>query len=180
MNKDDVLGFAKKAIPWIGAAATGNVPVLVAMASQAVSDALGVKVEATPTAIANAVAGATPEQMIALKEAENTFSLRMKELNYKEVTELYAAEVTDRNGAREREAKVGDNTNRLLAFLIVLAWMIVQGFLLTHVVDSTMRELVARVLGTLDAALTMVLSYYYGSSRGSDAKTQILAYPKRE
>jgi hypothetical protein len=27
-----------------------------------------------------------------------------------------------------------------------------------------MRELVARVLGTLDAALTLVLSYYFGAS----------------
>lgn len=170
----DVVEFLKKALPWIGAAATGNVPVLANMAAKAVSDALGRDVEPTPTAISEAIAGATPEDMLKLKQAENDFSIRMQELNYKKETELYASEVTDRNGAREREAKVGDNTNRILAIVIILAWCAIQAFLLTHVIDVSMRELVARVLGTLDAALTMVLAYYFGSSRGSDRKTEML------
>jgi hypothetical protein len=51
----------------------------------------------------------------------------------------------------------------------------VQGFLLTHVIDGTMRELIARVLGTLDSALMLVLSYYFGSSAGSAEKNQIMA-----
>jgi hypothetical protein len=37
-----------------------------------------------------------------------------------------------------------------------------------------MRELVARVLGTLDGALMLVLSYYFGSSSGSQAKDDLL------
>jgi hypothetical protein len=31
------------------------------------------------------------------------------------------------------------------------------------------------VLGTLDSALILILSYYFGSSAGSDRKTEILA-----
>lgn len=168
------MGFVRKAMPWIGAAATGNVPVLVAMAAQAVSGAVGVKVDPTPSAISAAVAGATPEQIMAMKQADNDLALKLKELEYKDHTELYAAEVIDRNGARDREVKVADNTNRILALVIVLAWCSIQAFLLTHVVDASMKELVARVLGTLDAALTLVLSYYYGSSRGSDRKTELM------
>jgi hypothetical protein len=38
-----------------------------------------------------------------------------------------------------------------------------------------MRELIARVLGTLDSALMLVLSYYFGSSAGSAEKNQIMA-----
>jgi hypothetical protein len=174
MDKNDVLDFAKKAIPWIGAAATGNVPVLVAMASQAVSDALGVKVEATPTAIAEAVAGATPEQMIALKAAENDFALKMRELNYKEVTELYASEVADRNGAREREAKVNDHTNRNLAYLVIGAFI---AMVACTLMGWTKAESVmaGTLIGYLSAKAEQVLSYYFGSTRGSSRKTELLA-----
>jgi hypothetical protein len=174
VEKNDVVDFVRKALPWIGAAATGNVPVLATMAAKAVSDALGVNVDATPSAVAKAVANATPEDLLKLKESEQNFALQMQTLNYKNETELYASEVTDRNGARDREVKVGDNTNRILALVIILAWVSIQWFLMTHVIDVSMRELVARVLGTLDAALTMVLAYYFGSSRGSDRKTELL------
>jgi|CXWL01.1.fsa_nt_gi purine-cytosine permease-like protein len=66
----------------------------------------------------------------------------------------------------------------VLALLVVLGWFAVQGVLLSHlvaIVDPSMRDLLNRVLGTLDAALIMVLSYYFGSSRGSADKTDLLA-----
>jgi hypothetical protein len=62
----------------------------------------------------------------------------------------------------------------LLSVLVVVAWTTIQYFLLTHVIDPSMRELVARVLGTLDGALMLVLSFYFGSSSGSQAKDQML------
>jgi hypothetical protein len=61
-----------------------------------------------------------------------------------------------------------------LAILIVVAWATVQGFLLTNVIDPSMRELIARVLGTLDGALMLVLSFYFGSSSGSQTKDALL------
>ena len=62
----------------------------------------------------------------------------------------------------------------ILSVLVVVAWVLVQFFLLNHVIDASMRELVARVLGTLDGALMLVLSYYFGSSSGSQAKDDLL------
>jgi hypothetical protein len=62
----------------------------------------------------------------------------------------------------------------ILSVLVVVAWVLVQFFLLNHVIDASMRELVARVLGTLDGALMLVLSYYFGSSSGSQAKDELL------
>jgi hypothetical protein len=50
----------------------------------------------------------------------------------------------------------------------------VQWFLLTHIIDGSMRELIARVLGTLDGALMLVLSFYFGSSAGSQAKDTMI------
>jgi hypothetical protein len=51
-----------------------------------------------------------------------------------------------------------------MSYVIVVCWAIIQYFLFTHVIDASMRELIARVLGTLDGALMLVLSFWFGSS----------------
>jgi hypothetical protein len=43
------------------------------------------------------------------------------------------------------------------------------------VIDPSMRDFVMRSMGTLDAALGLVLGYYFGSSTGSAAKTEQLS-----
>jgi hypothetical protein len=172
--------FLNKVLPWIGAAATGNVPALVGMAATAIGDAVGVKVDANQRAIQAAVTGATPEQMLALKQADNDFSARMQALGFAHLEELAQVAAGDRADARNREIKTGDSwTPRLLAAMVLIGWLAVQGFLLTHVVDATMRELIARVLGTLDGALMLVLSYYFGSSAGSAEKNQLIAQSQK-
>lgn len=179
MDTNDVLNFAKKALPWIGAAATGNVPVLVAMAAKAVGDAVGVEVEATPAAISKVIAGATPEQMMAMRQADNEFALKMREFGYKEATELYTAEVTDRNGAREREVKTGDKTNRNLAYLVIGAFITMVACTLMGWTKAE-SVMAGTLIGYLSAKAEQVLSYYFGSSRGSDRKTELLqAAPKK-
>ncbi len=175
MDKDGIFDFVNKALPWIGAAATGNVPMLVTMASKVVSDALGTKVEATPSAVALAVANATPEQLIALKAAENDFKFKMGELNYKELTEMEKLATDDRASARSMNMATHSWVPDALSVTIVLAWIGIQVYLLGHVVDQSMREVVARILGTLDTALIIVLTFHFGSNRSSDRKTELLA-----
>lgn len=171
------MDFLSKVLPWIGAAATGNVPMLASMAASAVGDALGVKIDgAQPNAVQAAIAQATPEQLAALKQADHDFSIKMQAMGFAHAEELARLAMADTQNAREREIRTGDSlTPRILAGLVVVGWLIVQGFLLTNIIDPSMRELIARVLGTLDAALTLVLSYYFGSSAGSKEKTQLMA-----
>lgn len=171
------MDLLNKILPWIGAAATGNVPMLVGMAAQTVGEVLGVEVDTTqPNAVQNAIAQATPEQLAALKQADHDFMLKMQAMGFAHAEELAKIATADTQNARQREISTGDSlTPRILAGLVVVGWLVVQGFLLTNVIDPTMRELIARVLGTLDAALTLVLSYYFGSSAGSREKTQLMA-----
>ena len=168
--------FIKKALPWIGAAATGNVPALVAMAASQLSQSFGTDIAPTADAIVKAVQGATPEQLLAMKQADNDFATKMQAMGFAHLEELQQVAATDRADARNREIKTGDSrTPQILAALVLVGWLTVQGYLLTHVIDASMRELIARVLGTLDSALTLVLSYYFGSSAGSAEKNQIIA-----
>jgi len=160
--------FIKKALPWIGAAATGNVPALVAMAASQLSQSFGTDIAPTADAIVKAVQGATPEQLLSMKQADNDFAIKMQAMGFAHLEELQQVAATDRADARNREIKTGDSrTPQILAALVLVGWLTVQGYLLTHVIDGSMRELIARVLGTLDSALTLVLSYYFGSSAGS-------------
>lgn len=168
--------FIKKALPWIGAAATGNVPALVAMAASQLSQSFGTDIAPTADAIVKAVQGATPEQLLSMKQADNDFAIKMQAMGFAHLEELQQVAATDRADARNREIKTGDSrTPQILAALVLVGWLTVQGYLLTHVIDASMRELIARVLGTLDSALTLVLSYYFGSSAGSAEKNQIIA-----
>lgn len=146
---------------------------LAGMAVEAIAGAIGEPNATKEQIVEKLQAGTlTAEQMSALKTAEAGLKIKLRELDI-DMEKVHAG---DRASAREMAVKTGDVwTPRILAFVVMLTWGIVQYHLLTAVVDSTMRELVARLLGTLDAALMAVLYYYYGSSAGSAAKNEALA-----
>ena len=112
----------------------------------------------------------TADQIMLLKQAEIQMAARAQEmgLDFAKLT------VEDRKSAREMQVTTQSHIPPTLAILIVIAWAAVQGFLLTNVIDPSMRELIARVLGTLDGALMLVLSFYFGSSSGSQAKDTMI------
>lgn len=98
--------------------------------------------------------------------------LRAMELEFAKV------DAQDRDSARSREVQIATNANTpllnksvtpVLAMGVVCIWGIIQWFMFTHIIAPEMRELIARVLGTLDGALMLVLSYYFGASH--DHKT---------
>ncbi|HEX5130240.1 MAG TPA: hypothetical protein VFV90_10865 [Usitatibacter sp.] len=106
----NIIDGLKKALPWIGAAATGGVPALVGLAANEVSKVLGVEVPADGESIAKAVQGATPEQRLALLTAEQGFKERMQAAGFKHEEELARIDLeaakaqTDRIAALEGTA----------------------------------------------------------------------------
>jgi hypothetical protein len=130
------------------------------------------KPDATEADVEAAVIGADPQTLLKLKEIEVEFKKFVVDSGIK----LVQIDAEDRANAREREVKTGDSwTPRVLAALVVVGWLAVQWFMLHNIVDQSMRELVARVLGTLDSALMLVLSYYFGSSASGKAKDETIS-----
>lgn len=82
--------------------------------------------------------------------------------------------VQDRDGARSREIGVKDHTNKILAFVIIGAFVcLVASTLLGYAkVESA---LAGTLVGYLSAKAEQVLNYYFGSSAGSAQKTELLA-----
>jgi len=112
----------------------------------------------------------TSDQLASIKQAEIELKAKAQELglNFEKLA------VDDRKSAREMQMSTKSFVPALLSILIVVAWALIQYFLLTHVIAQEMRELVARVLGTLDGALMLVLSFYFGGSSDSQNKDDLL------
>lgn len=137
------------------------------MAVKALSGALFGHDGATEDEIKTALANPTADQLSALKKIDADFKVQMKSLDI----DLERIAASDRDSARNYAILTHDLTPRILAVIVVVAWGSVQWFMLHHVIEPSMRELIARVLGTLDGALMLVLSYYFGSAhKHSDGK----------
>jgi len=162
--------------PWIGAAATGGVPALVGMAAAQLGTAFGKDIEGTSDAIAQAVSGATPEQMLALKAADNEFKTTMQRLGFEHVQSLEKVAADDRSSARAMHIAVRDLSTPVLSYLVVVAFFGVIYLVLTHSisVQAELRDVVMVLIGNLAAAFTQVLNFRFGTSAGSKDKTDII------
>lgn len=183
-----------KVLPWIGAAATGNVPALITMAAKEVGDVLGVPVKAEAEAIATAVANATPEQMLALRDREMLFQERMQAMNFTDAADLRKVNleeakvfVTDTNDARMAHK---DNNKVfwlgitvLLIFALTMAAALYGSFqILTGGISikdvsvvAAVSGFVGSIVGYVAANAQQVIAYFFGSSKGSTDKTTALA-----
>jgi len=171
----DFLGFAKKAAPWIVAAASGNVPALIGMAAKTVSDAVGGKVEPTQEGIAAAISGATPEQLVTLRQLDNDFALKMQQLGFESQEELEKIAAADRADARARQIAVKDKLPAVLAVAVTLGFFAVLFLAFIRGVNDNSRDLANIMIGTLGTAWVAVITYYFGSSSGSAQKSELLA-----
>lgn len=112
----------------------------------------------------------TGEQILNLKTAEQNLVTRMRELDIQEES-LYAA---DRDSARKREISVGSSVVSTLAFLIVGSFIaLVAATLLGYAKAESV--IAGTLIGYLSAKAEQVLTYYFGNTRGSDRKTELLA-----
>jgi hypothetical protein len=79
----------------------------------------------------------------------------------------------DRDSARKRELEIATSAaapwyskmvTPILAVGMFLLWAGVNVLLLSSNIPDAMREIVIRMLGSLDAATMLILSYYFGNS----------------
>lgn len=141
------------------------------VAVAALGNILGVS-EATQDKIAEAIKTGqlTPEQVGEIKRLELQYLETERERGFK-YSEL---EFRDRDSARAREVATKDNTNKILAFTVIGAFIAMVGATLLGYarVESV---LAGTLVGYLSAKAEQVLAYYFGSSAGSTQKNVLLA-----
>jgi hypothetical protein len=168
----EVGNWIAKVAPMLGAALGGPFG---AAAGELVSKALGTKDASLDSIQAAIQAGSlSPDQMVALKVAEDQFALQMEQAGFKNAADLAAIEFQDRDSARKMEEVTHDWTPRILALGITVGFFGLLGFLVKHEVAPASRDLLNIMIGTLGTAWVAVVTYYFGSSSGSKDKDQTI------
>ena len=141
---------------------------LAGAAVSAIGKALGMDsptVDKIQTAIENGQL--TPEQISSIKLAEIDFQKHESEMGFK-YSEL---EFKDRDSARNLAIQTHSKTPEALSWLILGLGLGSEIYVLFHGIPKEVSDMVAgRILGTLDAAIVTVISFWLGSSLGSKQK----------
>jgi hypothetical protein len=172
MTDFDWRSFVKKVAPFIGTALGGP---LGGAAASALAGALGGDpTKTTDQQLAAMVQNVTPEQLLALKNAENDFALKMQALGFQHETDLLQTAATDRASARTREIAVKDWTPKVLAYGVTAGFFGLLFWLMRHEVPAPSKDILNVMLGSLGTAWISVVTYYFGSSAGSQRKDELL------
>lgn len=160
--------------PWLATALGGP---LAGQAVSTIANAFGLKPDAKVEDIEQALSAGqlTGDQLVALKAAEQNFQLAMQQAGFADQEKLAAIAEQDRDSARKREIEVKDWTPRLLAFGVTVGFFGVLAYMLTTSLPPSTHDALLLLLGALQTAWISIVSYYFGSSSGSEAKTSILA-----
>lgn len=142
-----------------------------ALAGVLVNTALGLENGAGEAERARALERATPEQLLAIQQAERQFALDMERLG----VDVLRLDSADRDSARRREAALGDRIPCVLAAGVTLGFFGLLAYLLRHDVPKENAAILNIMLGALGAAWASIISYYFGSSAGSAAKDRLIA-----
>ena len=174
--KDLGKSFASLGLKVLGTAVGGPAGTAVA---DMVGHVLGLDSSA-PDAIATAVA-ADPQAALKLKQFELDHALELQKL----VLQEQSLWLSDVQSARTREVETTKATGKRDLNLFALAWVIMGGFIgligclivLQVVYKSIIQSdpLISLLVGSLSTDAGMVVGYFFGSSKGADESTRILA-----
>lgn len=174
----DALTVVKKLAPTIasvigGPLAGGAVTALESVFGMTVPP--NTSIDDRQNAVAAAITSATPEQLAAMRKADQDYAARMAEAGFKNVETLAALSVQDRESARQMQISTKSVTAPFLALFVTLGFFGVLALMMFYPLPQATHDALMLMLGSLGTAWTGVIAYYFGSSAGSAEKTRLLA-----
>jgi hypothetical protein len=118
--------------------------------------------------IEQAITGASPEQLVNIKELDNQFKLGMKKLDI----DVFALEVASSDSARSNHKD--SYTPAVLVYMLTALIAIVVYFLFNDTVPEANENTLYMLLGSLTTAWLQSVSYWIGTTRSSQDKTRLL------
>lgn len=180
----DWKGLIRTVAPTLATTLTGGNP-LAGMAVSAISESLLGKPDGTEEEVSSfmenlAKSGATAETLAKLQEVENNFIIKTKELGIeaqKLDNEGYAVDAGDRANARGKEERTDDPTPKILAAVFIFGFF---AFVISIMIwgipqELGTKEIILILVGVMAGAITQILNYYFGSSKGSADKNKMLS-----
>ena len=141
---------------------------LAGMAVSAISKAIGVDPDKVGDLISSNKLSA--EQIAQVKIAEIELQKQAQELglNFEKL------EVEDRKSARDMQAATKSLMPPVLAAAVTLGFFSIMVMMFFNQIDAN-NPAILMMLGSLGTAWTGIIAYYFGSSAGSQAKTELLS-----
>lgn len=163
----DVLGVLGAVAPALATAVGGP---FAGLAVQKIGQALGLPQTATAATVAAAVAVAGPDELLALKKADNDFTLAMRSLDI----DLDRLSQSDASSARAREIAVHDWTPSILAYCLTAGFFGLLALMIFHGLPEENAPALNILLGALGTGWIQSIGYYFGSTYGSKTKDAML------
>ena len=139
---------------------------LAGLAINAVSSALGIDPDKVQETISSGKL--TADQIASIQQAELALKARAQELGL----DFAKLAVDDRKSAREMQISTKSFIPPALAILVTLGFF---GILVGMMLETfKVSDALMLMLGSLGTAWTGIISYYFGSSAGSAAKSELL------
>jgi hypothetical protein len=138
------------------------------MAISAISKAIGVD----PEKVGDLISGnkLTADQIAQVKIAEIELQKQAQELGLN----FARLEVEDRKSARDMQAATRSMMPPILAGAVTVGFFGIMVMMFIGKVDSN-NPAILMMLGSLGTAWTGIIAYYFGSSAGSQAKTEMIS-----
>jgi hypothetical protein len=160
------MDWLKQIAPTVATALGGP---LAGMAVSAISKAIGVDEDKVTDIISSNKL--TADQVAQIKIAEIELAKQAQELglNFEKLA------VDDRKSAREMQAVTRSWVPPLLAASVTLGFFAILGGMMFGQMSVADNTALTMMLGSLGTAWTGIIAYYFGSSAGSQAKTDLLS-----
>jgi len=164
----DWTSILKTVAPTVATALLGP---LGGVAVAALGKVLGVS-EATQDKIADVIKSSslTPEQISALKELELKYINDEKERGFKYAELAFK----DTDSARGMQIQTKSNIPATLAGIVTIGFFSILSFLI-FTPDYKPTEPLLILLGSLGTSWTMIIGFYFGSSKSSQDKDHVIA-----
>jgi hypothetical protein len=129
-------------------------------------------------AIAAAISGATPEQLQAMRKADQDYALAMAQAGFKDTETLASLAVQDRSSARNMQVSTRSLMPPIFGMAIILGSLGAAAAILAGKVEyanTTEATMVGTVIGYLFSEAKAVLAFYFGSTRDTEQTNELLA-----
>ena len=161
----------KTIAPWIGTAIGGPFGSIAVETACSIFDLS----DKTEDSLKKAISGASTEQLKALKDADQTFALKMQELGFNQIKDLEQVAAEDRKSARDLLVQIRSWVPAALSILITVGYFGVLFFLLFGETKGMDPQVMMLMVGSLTTAWATVLAFWFGTTSGSAQKTELIA-----
>lgn len=130
------------------------------------------KPDGTEEEVQEALKNATPDQIAAMRKADQDFKLELQKNGIK-LEEIHAE---DRDSARKMSMATGGDAQEILAAVFIIGYFAIFYCLASGEIKVTPENssLITILMGIMSAAVTQIINFFFGSSKGSKDKTKAL------